>query len=149
MSCGIAAHNMRSRARICKRSWSPGIDSDGPITPAYVAWRAGTTYRVVVQARHAENRRLGSLQGLKIRAPAFLLNHFLPPALHTEPPRDFLFLSLKGLFVRQCFGIRAGIFKESMGARNRGRIGLSYLPARLHTLADLIPWNRFLGSINV
>jgi hypothetical protein len=68
MSCGITAHNMRSRARICKRFWSPGIDSDGPIPPAYVAWRAGTTNSVVVQARHAENRRLGSLEGLKIRA---------------------------------------------------------------------------------
>ncbi len=44
---------------------------------------------------------------------------------------------------------RAGIFKESMGARNRGGIGLSYRPARLHRLAELIPWDRFLGSINV
>jgi hypothetical protein len=43
----------------------------------------------------------------------------------------------------------AGIFKESMGARNRGGIGLSYRPARLHRLAEFIPWNRFLGSINV
>jgi hypothetical protein len=42
---------------------------------------------------------------------------------------------------------RAGIFKESMGARNRGGIGLSYLPARLHRLAEFIPWNQFLGSI--
>ncbi len=40
-------------------------------------------------------------------------------------------------------------FKESMGARNRGGIGLSYRPARLHMLAEFIPWNRFLGSINV
>ncbi len=44
---------------------------------------------------------------------------------------------------------RDGIFKESMGARNRGGIGLSYRPARLHRLAEFIPWNRFLGSINV
>jgi len=42
-----------------------------------------------------------------------------------------------------------GIFKQSMGARNRVGIGLSYRPARLHRLAELIPWNRFLGSINV
>jgi hypothetical protein len=41
---------------------------------------------------------------------------------------------------------RAGIFKQSMGARNPGGIGLSY---RLHRLADLISWNRFLGSLNV
>jgi hypothetical protein len=31
-----------------------------------------------------------------------------------------------------------------MGARNQGGIGL-----RLHRLAEFIPWNRFLGSINV
>jgi hypothetical protein len=48
-------------------------------------------------------------------------------------------------FVRR--KIRAGIFKESMGPRNRGGIGLSYRPARLHRLAEFIPWNRFLGSI--
>ena len=28
-----------------------------------------------------------------------------------------------------------------MGARNRVGIGLSYRPARLHRLAELIPWN--------
>ncbi len=43
----------------------------------------------------------------------------------------------------------AGIFKKSMGARNRVEIGLSYQHSRLHSLADLVPWNRFLGSINV
>jgi hypothetical protein len=42
-------------------------------------------------------------------------------------------------------------FKESLGARKRGGIGLSYRPARLQrlALAEFIPWNRFLGSINV
>jgi hypothetical protein len=40
-------------------------------------------------------------------------------------------------------------FKESMGARNHGGIGLSYRLARLHRLAAFIPWNRFMGSINV
>ncbi len=41
----------------------------------------------------------------------------------------------------------AGIFKQSMGARNRVGIGLSYRPARLQSLAELVPWNRFLGSL--
>jgi hypothetical protein len=41
------------------------------------------------------------------------------------------------------------IFKKSMGARHRVRIGLSYRPARLHRLAELMPWHRFLGSIKV
>jgi hypothetical protein len=36
-----------------------------------------------------------------------------------------------------------------MGARHRVGIGLSYRPARLHRLAEFIPWYRFLGSINV
>jgi hypothetical protein len=45
--------------------------------------------------------------------------------------------------------IRAGIFKQSMGARNRVGIGLSYRPARLHVLAELVLWNRFLGSLKV
>jgi hypothetical protein len=40
-------------------------------------------------------------------------------------------------------------FKQSMGARNRVGIGLSYRNARLHRLAEFISWNRFLGSINV
>ncbi len=43
----------------------------------------------------------------------------------------------------------AGIFKQSMGARNRLGIGLSQRPARLHSLAQLVPWNRFIGSLKV
>jgi hypothetical protein len=39
--------------------------------------------------------------------------------------------------------ISAGILEQSMGARNRVRIGLSYRPVRLHKLAELIPCNRF------
>ncbi len=34
---------------------------------------------------------------------------------------------------------RAGIFRQSMGARNRVGIGLSYRPARLHKLVESIP----------
>jgi hypothetical protein len=43
----------------------------------------------------------------------------------------------------------AGIFKQSMGAWNRVGMGLSYWPARLHSLTELVPWNRFLGSLKV
>jgi hypothetical protein len=39
----------------------------------------------------------------------------------------------------------AGILKQFMGARNRVGIGLSYRPARLHSLAELVPWNRIHG----
>ncbi len=61
---------MQARARICKRLRRPGIDSENSIPLAYVAWRAGTTNRVVVLARLAVagNRFLGSIKGLKIRA---------------------------------------------------------------------------------
>jgi hypothetical protein len=38
------------------------------IPPAYVAWRAGTSNRVVEPACQAGNRFLGTLKGLKIRA---------------------------------------------------------------------------------
>jgi hypothetical protein len=30
-----------------------------------------------------------------------------------------------------------------MGARHRGGIGFSYRPARLHRLAEFIPWHQF------
>jgi hypothetical protein len=41
----------------------------------------------------------------------------------------------------------AGIFKQSLGAGNRVVIGLSFRPGRLHRLAELISWNRFLGYL--
>ncbi len=44
---------------------------------------------------------------------------------------------------------RAGIFKKSMGARHRRGIGFSYRPARLHRLAEFIPWHQFRGPINI
>ncbi len=48
----------------------PGFDSEESIPPAYLAWRASTTNRVVVSLRlQAGNRFLGSLKCLQIRAP--------------------------------------------------------------------------------
>ncbi len=41
------------------------------------------------------------------------------------------------------FLLCAGFFEQSMGG-----IGLSYRPARLHRLAESIPWNWFLGLLN-
>jgi hypothetical protein len=43
----------------------------------------------------------------------------------------------------------AGILEQSMGARNWVGIGLSYRAARLHRLAEWVPWNRFLSSLKV
>ncbi len=42
------------------------------------------------------------------------------------------------------YGLRAGIFKQSMGARHRVGKGFSYRPDRLHRLAESIPQNWFL-----
>jgi hypothetical protein len=56
------------RARISKLLWSPGIDSNESIPPAYVAWRAGTTNKVVAPVRKAGNRFMDSLKGLQMRA---------------------------------------------------------------------------------
>jgi hypothetical protein len=36
-----------------------------------------------------------------------------------------------------------------MEARNYVGIGFSYWPARLHSLTELVHWNRFLGSLKV
>jgi hypothetical protein len=65
---GIGLSHRPARARICKHLWSPGIDSEDSIPPAYLAWRAGTTNRIIVLARQAGNRFPGSLKGLQIRA---------------------------------------------------------------------------------
>jgi hypothetical protein len=54
--------------RICKRLYSPGIDSEESARLAYVlnvAARAGTTNRVVVPASPAGNSFLGSLKVYK------------------------------------------------------------------------------------
>jgi hypothetical protein len=45
--------------------------SQKSILPAYVARRAGTRNMVILPARQAGNRFLGSLQGLQIWARAF------------------------------------------------------------------------------
>jgi hypothetical protein len=52
-----------------------GFDS----TRVYVVWRAGTTNSVVVQARQAGNRFLGSVKGLQIQAliPFLCTVHYL------------------------------------------------------------------------
>ncbi len=57
----------------------------------------------------------------------------LPSPISPSLPSPFL-LSLS----------RAGIFKQSMRARNRVGRGLSFRPARLRRLAELNPWNLFL-----
>ncbi len=43
----------------------------------------------------------------------------------------------------------AVILEQSLGASNRIVIELSYRLARLHRLAESIPWNQFLSSLKV
>ncbi len=74
-----------SWARICKRLWSPGFDSGESIPPAYVAWRDGTTNRVVVPVRQAGNRFLGSWKGFQIRAQLLHKNSH-DNSLQRHPP---------------------------------------------------------------
>ncbi len=64
----------------------PGIDSEESNSPAYVAWRSGTTNRVVVLARQAGNRFLDSLKGLQIRAQRKILKQ-------NQSPLDFVLLT--------------------------------------------------------
>jgi hypothetical protein len=54
------------------------IDSEESISLAYVACRPGTTNRIVVPARQAGNRFLGSLKGLQIRALAGRYDNHIP-----------------------------------------------------------------------
>ncbi len=74
----------------------------------------------------------------------------------TQSPRDNAESKYRNIFswranyrANTCTLYGAGIFKQSKGARNRVRIGLSYRTARLHRLVEFIPWNRFLGPIKV
>jgi hypothetical protein len=63
----VAYHS--DRARICKLLRSPGIDARNRFRqPIYVAWRAGTSNRVVLPARQAGIRFLGSFKGLQVLA---------------------------------------------------------------------------------
>jgi hypothetical protein len=75
---GLGLSYQPARARSCKRLWSPGIDSEESISPAYVAWGAGTTNRIVVPASQAGNQFLGSLKVLKYRHCATVHREVFP-----------------------------------------------------------------------
>jgi hypothetical protein len=89
-----------------------------------------------------------------LRAPIIkwwllLVNPGMSECLKSSPTLAFLLLvncvSPAPAFQHQGqSGYCSGIFNQSMGARNQEGIGLSYWPARLHGLAELVPWNRLL-----
>jgi hypothetical protein len=62
-------------ARICKRLRSLGIDFNESILPAYVAWLAGTSNRVVVPTSQAGNRFLGYLTFTNSAQMSFRYTH--------------------------------------------------------------------------
>jgi hypothetical protein len=88
---------------------------------AYVSWRAGTTYRDVVPVRQDGNRFLGSLKGLQIRALAGRYDNPIPS--RCLAPIEFSKIPARGSLNLYKYGLR------------------------LHWLAELVTWNRFLGSI--
>jgi hypothetical protein len=67
----------------------------------------------------------------------------------TTAEPEFVNLSRSPRIDSQPGGPELEFLNNLLGARNREGMGLSYRPARLHRLAEFIPWNRFLGSINV
>jgi hypothetical protein len=117
-------------ARICKRLWSPGIDSEESISPTYVSWRVGTKNRVVVPSRQAGNRFLVSLKGLQIRAQsrARICNRLRSPGIDSKESIPPAYVDWR-TWARICKP-----FKK-----------LRKIPS----LAESIHWNRFLGSWNV
>jgi hypothetical protein len=120
-----------------KRLRSPGIDSkESALQPAYVAWRAGTSNSVVVPARQAGNRFLGSLKFYKFWL--WLLVTALP---YHCGGGVFKLLRNPGIDSRESippvYVACAGILEQSMGARNREGRRLSYRPARLHRLLEI------------
>ncbi len=93
----------QDRSRICKRLWSPGINSEEPtvcIPPAYAAWQACTTNRFVLPARQAGNRFLGSLKGLQIRAQYFPVDPWISHLKTTLPFFSSLVFPSWGIFLQ-------------------------------------------------
>ncbi len=85
---------VESRARICRRLWSPGIDSASLCS---LAGKCDKYCSVVVPARQGGNRFLGSLKGLQIRAQTAKIGKFdsRPAALIPRPSRMKLFTQIQ------------------------------------------------------
>jgi hypothetical protein len=98
------------------------------------------------------HRRMGSGNGMGTGEPFVVCKLVQWTNLSAVNTLNFFYGWLESPFRRPCYCWRhccAGIFKQSMGARNRVGIGLSYRPPRLHRLVELIPWNRLLVSLIV
>jgi hypothetical protein len=92
----LQAFPIPSRARICKRLRSPGIDSKKSIPPTYVAWRAGTTTLFVLPGPPGYigwGNRSWTLNRLQIQALHFITFFTLRPLLLSFF-YSFIFLSI-------------------------------------------------------
>ncbi len=72
---------------ICKRLWSPGIDSEESISQAYVT--GGPVRQIGFCTGQAENRYLVSIKDLKIRALSPVFEIIDPVFAKTSPNRSF------------------------------------------------------------
>jgi hypothetical protein len=86
-----------------------------------------------------------------LKAPLILLHNLKFECTSIARKKNYLHYIYLNMPEESILGLLrcAGILEQSVGARNRVGIWLSYRPARLHRMAELIPWNRFLGSLNV
>jgi hypothetical protein len=84
-------HKNMSRARICKCLKRPEIDSQDSIPPAYVAWRAGTSNRIVAPARQGWESIPGLLKRFTNTGSVFPVKNsvtcFRSPVLCIPQPR--------------------------------------------------------------
>ncbi len=101
-----ALYFLHSWARICKCLRSPGIDSKESIPPAYVAWRAGTSNRVVVPARPCWESIPGLLiyQGVwELRPPESSWSSPQPPHRPSRPSHATLSPQTQNTIVMMLF----------------------------------------------
>jgi hypothetical protein len=134
-------------------SFSNGLFSScGVVTSVYIFLPIGGFFgshhchTVIVGLVSPQLTDFFSLLHLDIYPPPLLSSVTLSVLFLSACVMCILFLSISVFFI---FLSCAGIFKQSMRARNLVGIGLSFRPARLHRLAELVPWNRFLGSLKV
>ncbi len=81
------------------------------------------------------------IQRSRVRCPSFLGLILMTTCENTKAERPLQIF----LWIMRCWNFKT----ISIGARNRVGVGLSYRFARLHRLAEQIPWNRVLGSLKV
>jgi hypothetical protein len=77
------------------------------------------------------------------------------PAYNSVPTNDFQrslsFAAIRSSFDKMLVEMDQNRYPETIDSQPDGPVRqpcLTYRPTRLHMLAELIPWNRFLGFLN-